>query len=181
VRLYWSSLSTAVQPKGGLGPLFFWPEAVTQEESTKLQPELEQIRARIGSAEPDIELLAVEDAGRGSLRLLIDRPDGVDLETCQRVSDLLGELREEYSLEVSSPGPRRPLNEPGHFERFEGRTAKVRTSEKIDGQRNFKGTIVGSDGESVTLAMEDEVVSIPFAGIERAHLEPNPKNSTGSS
>ena len=49
-----------------------------------MQPEIEEIRARIGSAEPDIELLAVEDAGRGSLRLLIDRPDGVDLETCQR-------------------------------------------------------------------------------------------------
>ena len=145
-----------------------------------MQPEIEEIRARIGSAEPDIELLAVEDAGRGSLRLLIDRPDGVDLETCQRVSNLLGELREDYSLEVSSPGPKRPLNEPGHFQRFEGRLAKVRTGQPIEGRRNFKGTIVGSDEESVTLAMDDEVVSIPFAEIERAHLEPRPENSTRS-
>lgn len=145
-----------------------------------MEPEIEQIRDRIGSAEPDIELLAVEDAGRGSLRLLIDRPDGVDLETCQRVSDLLAELREDYSLEVSSPGPKRPLNEPRHFERFEGRLARVRTAGKLDGRRNFKGTIVGSNGTSVTLAMEGEVISIPFDEIERAHLEPNPENSTGS-
>ena len=145
-----------------------------------MQPEIEEIRARIGSAEPDVELLAVEDAGRGSLRLLIDRPDGVDLETCQRVSNLLGELREDYSLEVSSPGPKRPLNEPRHYKRFEGRLAKVRTGQPIEGRKNFKGTIAGSDDESVTLAMDDEVVSIPFAEIERAHLEPRPENSTRS-
>ena len=145
-----------------------------------LKPRVEDIQERIGNAEPDIELLAVEDAGRGSLRLLIDRPGGVDLETCQRVTDLLGELRESYSLEVSSPGPRRPLTEPDHFERFQGRRAKVTTREPIEGRRNFKGTIVGSDGESVTLAMDDQVASIPFEEIEVARLEPNTENATRS-
>ena len=145
-----------------------------------MKPDLEQIQAEIGTAEPDVELLAVEEAGRGTLRLLIDRPDGVDLATCQRVTDLLGDLRERYSLEVSSPGPRRPLSRPEHFSRFEGRLARVRTSETIDGQRNFTGTITGVAEDSVTLD-SDGPVTIPFDQVDRAHLVPTTDNPTRSS
>lgn len=145
-----------------------------------MKPEIEEIRTKIGGSEPDVELLAIEDSGRGSLRLLIDRPEGVDLETCQRVSDLLSELREDYSLEVSSPGPKRPLSEPRHFERFVGRTARIRTGEAIDGRRNFKGTILAAGTESVALEVDGEEVLIRFTEIERAHLEPDPKRATRS-
>lgn len=140
---------------------------------------MEQIQAKIGSSEPDVEVLAVEEAGRGSLRLLIDRPDGVDLETCRRVTDLLGELREQYSLEVSSPGPKRPLLRPQHFTRFTGRLARIRTKESIEGQKNFTGTIAGADETAVTLAAQ-ETVRIPFEEIERAHLVPANENPGGA-
>lgn len=140
---------------------------------------MEQIQAKIGSSEPDVEVLAVEEAGRGSLRLLIDRPDGVDLETCRRVTDLLGELREQYSLEVSSPGPKRPLLRPQHFARFTGRLARIRTKEPIEGQRNFTGTIAGADDSAVTLEAQ-ETVRIPFGEIERAHLVPAKENPGGA-
>ena len=114
------------------------------------------------------------------MRILIDRPEGVDLETCQRVTDLLGDLRESYSLEVSSPGPERPLTRPEHYARFEGRRAKVTTRAKIDGRRNFIGTIIGSDEEAVTLGFDETVISIPLKEIEKARLAPEVKNAKGS-
>lgn len=144
-----------------------------------MKPQLDQIQAQIEGSEPDVELLAVEEAGGGTLRLLIDRPDGVDLATCQRVTDLLSELRERYSLEVSSPGPKRPLVRPEHFERFVGRRARIRTRESIDGQRNFTGTITGVDSAAVTVE-GDQPTSIPFDRIERAHLVPRSENTTRS-
>lgn len=114
------------------------------------------------------------------MRILIDRPEGVDLETCQRVTDLLGDLRESYSLEVSSPGPERPLTRPEHYARFEGRRAKVTTRAKIDGRRNFIGMIIGSDEEAVTLGFDETVISIPLEEIEKARLAPEVKNAKGS-
>lgn len=145
-----------------------------------MRPQPDEIRSRLHQAEPDLELLSVEEAGRGSLRILIDRPEGVDLETCQRVTDLLGDLRESYSLEVSSPGPERPLTRPEHYARFEGRRAKVTTRAKIDGRRNFIGMIIGSDEEAVTLGFDETVISIPLEEIEKARLAPEVKNAKGS-
>ncbi|MFM8889399.1 MAG: ribosome maturation factor RimP [Solirubrobacterales bacterium] len=145
-----------------------------------MRPQTDEIRSRLQQEEPDLELLSVEEAGRGSLRILIDRPEGVDLETCQRVTDLLGDLRESYSLEVSSPGPERPLTQPEHFARFEGRRAKLTTREKIDGRRNFIGTIIGSDETTVTLGFDETVIAIPLGEIEKARLAPEVKNAKRS-
>ncbi|MFM9077688.1 MAG: ribosome maturation factor RimP [Solirubrobacterales bacterium] len=145
-----------------------------------MRPQTDEIRFRLQQEEPDLELLSVEEAGRGSLRILIDRPEGVDLETCQRVTDLLGDLRESYSLEVSSPGPERPLTQPEHFARFEGRRAKLTTREKIDGRRNFIGTIIGSDETTVTLGFDETVIAIPLGEIEKARLAPEVENAKRS-
>ncbi|MFM9148924.1 MAG: ribosome maturation factor RimP [Solirubrobacterales bacterium] len=145
-----------------------------------MRPQTDEIRSRLQQEEPDLELLSVEEAGRGSLRILIDRPEGVDLETCQRVTDLLGDLRESYSLEVSSPGPERPLTQPEHFARFEGRRAKLTTREKIDGRRNFIGTIIGSDETTVTLGFDETVIAIPLGEIEKARLAPEVENAKRS-
>ena len=76
-----------------------------------------------------MEVLACEDAGRERLRLFIDHPDGVDLALCERVTQHLRDLLADYALEVSSPGPERPLTKPDHFRRFLGRRARVRTRE----------------------------------------------------
>lgn len=160
--------------EAGPARLFSGPQSI--ECPLNMRPQTEEIRSRIYEAEPDLELLSVEEAGRGSLRILIDRPEGVDLETCQRVTDLLSDLRESFSLEVSSPGPERPLTRPEHFARFEGRRAKVTTIEKIDGRRNFVGTIIASDGSNVTLGFDGTVISIPLEDIERARLAPEVEN-----
>ncbi len=92
---------------------------------------------------------------------------------------MLGELRERYSLEVSSPGPTRPLSKPEHFTRFEGRRAKIRTSEPIAGQRSFTGTITGVAAGGVILD-QGEPVTIPFDKVDRAHLAPTAEKPTRS-
>ena len=137
-----------------------------------MKPEMSEIQDQIDDSMADVELLAVEQAGGGTLRLFIDHPEGVTLETCRQVTEALAPLREEFALEVSSPGPNRPLIRPEHYRRFEGRRAKVRTSEEIDGQKAFTGTIMESDGESVTIGCSDRMVQIPWGSIVRAHLAP---------
>ena len=85
------------------------------------------IEARLARVEPDVEVLLAEVVGGSRLRVYIDHPDGVTLGLCERVSLLLRDLREQYSLEVSSPGSERPLTKPAHYRRFVGRRARVRT------------------------------------------------------
>jgi ribosome maturation factor RimP len=117
-----------------------------------------------------VEVLLVEQAAAARLRLFIDHPKGVDLALCERVTHHLGELLNEYSLEVSSPGPERPLVKPEHFRRFVGRRVRVRTRSEHDGRRSFTGELVAASDAEVTVAADDGVVSIPYADINRSNL-----------
>jgi ribosome maturation factor RimP len=130
------------------------------------------IEERLASAEPGVELLSVEQVAAERLRIVIDRPGGVDLETCERVTRHLRDLLIEYGLEVSSPGPRRPLTKPDHFRRFLGRRARVRLREPRDGHRSVTGELVGASDDEVTVAAADGVVSIPYGDINRSNLLP---------
>src|ERR1700737_3323928 len=105
------------------------------------------------------------------MRLYIDHPDGVTHELCARVTDHLAPLRESYSLEVSSPGPERPLTKPEHFRRFLGRCARVRTRRPaVEGRRSFTGELVGASDSDITLAAPTGVVRIEYGDIKRSHL-----------
>jgi ribosome maturation factor RimP len=128
------------------------------------------IEQRLASAEPEVELLVVEKVGPDRLRLFIDHPDGVSLELCERVTHHLRDLLVDYGLEVSSPGPRRPLTKPDHFRRFIGRQARVRLREPREGHRSYSGELVGASDEEVTVAAEEGVVSIPYTEINRSNL-----------
>ena len=128
------------------------------------------IQERLSGVEPDVEVLLVEQTAAGRLRLFIDHPKGVDLALCERVTRELGELLEQYSLEVSSPGPARPLVKPNHFRRFIGRRVRVRTRTEHDGRRSFTGELVGATDDQVTVAADEGIVSIPYADINRSNL-----------
>jgi ribosome maturation factor RimP len=128
------------------------------------------IEARLATAEPHVEVLLAEVVGGDTLRLFIDHPDGVTLELCERVTHDLGELRERYAVEVSSPGIDRPLSKPAHFRRFLGRRARVRTREARDGHKTFTGELVGASEEEVTIAAATGVIAIPYADIHRSNL-----------
>ena len=100
---------------------------------------------------------------------------------------LLDDLRERYSLEVSSPGSERPLTKPAHFRRFVGRRARVRTRHprprraalrrresarrsRRAAVQSFTGELVGASEEEVTLAADGGVIAIPYSEIRRSNL-----------
>jgi ribosome maturation factor RimP len=128
------------------------------------------IEARLAEAEPAVEVILAEVVGGRLVRLFIDHPDGVTLELCERVTNALPELLEEYGLTVSSPGPERPLSKPEHFRRFIGRRARVRTREEHDGHKSFTGELVGASETEVTVAAGTGVVAIPYDAISRSNL-----------
>ncbi len=132
----------------------------------------ETIEHRLAEADPQIEVIAVEQPAAQALRVYVDHPEGADLALCERVSDELRDLTERWSLEVSSPGSDRPLTKPEHFRRFVGRRVRVRTERDIDGQRNFTGTLTAADDATVSLEEGSAEVTIPLEGIRRSNLVP---------
>ena len=99
----------------------------------------DQIEERLRDALPSVELLALERPASERLRLVIDRDEGVDLELCENVTRLLPDINEDWGIEVTSPGPERPLTKPEHYRRYIGSQVRVRTREKIEGRRSFTG------------------------------------------
>ncbi len=137
-----------------------------------------EIELRLAGSEPDVEVLLAELVGGSTVRVFIDHPEGVTLALCERVTQELVELRERYSLEVSSPGRERPLSKPAHFRRFVGRRARVRLREprpapgsgRPGRSRSLTGELVGASEEEVTLAADEGVIAIPYAEIRRSNL-----------
>jgi ribosome maturation factor RimP len=77
-----------------------------------------------------------------------------------------------YLLEVSSPGLERELYNLKDFERFAGNLAKVKTNQAVDGQRNFRGRIIGVEDEEIVF--EDKTkgtVRFPYSAVAKANLE----------
>ena len=129
-----------------------------------------------------LELVHAEVAGpenKPIVRVFIDKPHGVTHDDCSDVSLHLGTILDvedfihaSYTLEVSSPGLERGLYKRADYERFAGSDAKLKTRQPIEGQRNFRGRILGVDESDVLF--EDRTngrVRIPFDIITRANLE----------
>ena len=129
-----------------------------------------EIESRLSESAPEVEVLLAEVVGGKVVRVFIDHPDGVTLALCERVTELLPEVRERYGLEVSSPGPERPLSKPDHFRRFVGRRARVRTRGRQEGRHSFTGELLDAGDDAVTVAADTGVVSIAYADIHRSNL-----------
>jgi ribosome maturation factor RimP len=149
--------------------------------------DLERIRAiadRVANSE-GLELVAAEwagAAGRGILRLTIDRPGGgVSHNDCQSVSEQVGAILDvedlvpgRYVLEVASPGLDRRLYRPADYERYRGRQVKVvlkRRREELGGRR-FKAELEGLAEGVVHFRLEGRELEVPYEEIERANLVP---------
>jgi ribosome maturation factor RimP len=131
------------------------------------------IEARLADVEPDVEVLLFEPANASTMRLVIDSPEGVSLATCERVTRHLNDLLLETGLEVSSPGPERPLTKPDHFRRYLGRRARIALKKEVhgpDGRRTYTGELMGASDDDVTVAADTGVVSIPYSEINRSNL-----------
>jgi len=111
------------------------------------------------------------------VRVFIDKPEGVDVEDCARVSNHLTHLftveNIDYErLEVSSPGLDRPLKKPADYARFAGHEAQLSLREKADGTRRWKGTLRGVQGDRVLLETGAGMREIPLEAIDKARLVP---------
>ena len=143
------------------------------ERITHESEELEQrIEARIDELDADLELIALQQPGSETLRIFIDHPGGVTLEHCERVTKALGDLTADWALEVSSPGLDRPLTKPSHFERFVGHEVRVKTTEPIDGQRNFTGRLAAAGPEAISIDSGQGPTEIPLDRVRRSNLVP---------
>jgi ribosome maturation factor RimP len=129
-----------------------------------------------------LELVHAEVAGpenKPIVRIFIDKPAGVTHEDCSEVSLHLGTILDvedfihsSYTLEVSSPGLERGLYKEADYERFAGSLAKIKTKRPIGNQRNFRGRLIGLDGNEVIF--DDKTngrVTIPLEAIVKANLE----------
>lgn len=122
--------------------------------------------------EPALQVMA-EDPATG--QLVIDQC----AELSRRISDAIDALEEQgevlvegaYRLEVSSPGIDRPLTRENDFVNWAGHEAKVSLAEKLDGRRDFRGHLVGIQGDTVTIEDRKQGrVSFPFSSIHSAKL-----------
>jgi ribosome maturation factor RimP len=132
--------------------------------------------------EEDAELFDIEYTGRQKrtlLRILVDKKGGkpITIDQCAKISkklslllDINNVIHHKYYLEVSSPGIERPLRIPGHFLRYKGEEAKVKTYQKIDGEKVHIGEIMGLSDDILILNVADKERKIPIESISKANL-----------
>ena len=113
------------------------------------------------------------------LPILASLPFGTSyFEDCATVSRAVSEIldekdpiKDQYNLEVSSPGLDRPLTVLEHFQRFAGYDAKIETSSEVDARKRFKGKIISvDDRENIHFDMDGKEWVIPFAAVSKAKL-----------
>ena len=136
----------------------------------RVQPLVTPIVADLG-----LSLYDLEHNG-GTLRVVVDRDGGVDLEDIALATRLISReldhrdpIPGRYTLEVTSPGLERALRTPEHYRRAVGATVAVRTLPHVDGDRRVEGVLIAADGDHFTVRPDDGPErSLDIADVERA-------------
>lgn len=137
-----------------------------------LSARLEPVLAGLG-----YELVTLERAGRGLMRIYIDKPGGITIEDCVAVSNHLSHLftveNIDYDrLEVSSPGLDRPLVRPQDYLRFAGEPVTLKLRVPLDNRRKLSGRLLGLENDVVTLDVDGAEVSVDLRNVDAARLKP---------
>ncbi len=154
--------------------LFYMLEKERLEE--KLTELLQPVITNSGYELVDIAI--VRTAGGITLRILLDKPEGVTLADCEKISRLASDILDahdpissHYVLEVSSPGINRPLKKQADFQRFAGQKAMIETKTPISGRKRYKGVLTGIENENVIIFTNGADHYIPFEQIRKARLD----------
>jgi ribosome maturation factor RimP len=141
--------------------------AATHTTERELQ---RQIARTVESGLPQVEVLAVELMGPDRFCVYVDHPAGVDHALCERVTDLLRDYLDRYTVDVSSPGFERPLRTPAHFRGAVGRRVAIRTAGDIGGRKRFRGEVAEAGERDVTVKAGADEIHIPYDAIVRGNL-----------
>ena len=126
-----------------------------------------EIRGKVEETLPGVEVLAVELTGPERFTVYVDREgEAVDLALCEQVTRVLSDYLREYGIDVSSPGPERPLRKHEHFQRALGRRVKLKTAERA----KLRGEVKRADESTVTVAADGGDIDIPYDQIVRGNL-----------
>lgn len=139
----------------------------------------EPIIERVGYTLVDIEY--VKEGPNRVLRYMIDRPEGVDIDDCATISEMISAaldehdpIPHEYILEVTSPGAERPLKTKEDVKRAVGKYVNVRLYAKVDGLKEVEGHLVKFEDDIVTVEYKDrnrmKTIEIPYDKISRIRL-----------
>jgi ribosome maturation factor RimP len=112
------------------------------------------------------------------LRLFVDKPEGINLEDCQLISDSLSEILDEvdpieqsYILEVSSPGLDRPLKTPEDYEKYKGHKVEIKLYAPYNGQKKYTGKLIGLLDNIINLEVNNkERIEIPLNAASSVRL-----------
>ena len=128
------------------------------------------------------EFVGAELSGVGHgavLRVYIDQPDGITLDDCEQVSRQLSAMLDvedpiagRYTLEVSSPGLDRLLLKLDDFQRFSGEEVKIKVVKPVLGRRNFTGRLLGTEGETILVEVDNETYDLALDNVAQARLVP---------
>jgi ribosome maturation factor RimP len=128
----------------------------------------------------NVELVQIECVSSNRekiIRLYLDKPGGITIEDCVYVSRQLGDLIDvhidnigSYRLEVSSPGPKRPLNTKADFHRFKGERVKIETDGTAGDPQKFTGILEAVNDDSVVIDVDGKRMEISDNTICKARL-----------
>ena len=140
---------------------------------TMLEPTVEML----GFALWGLELLSPNR--RPTLRVYIDRQQGITVDDCATVSRHMSAILDvedpfvgEYTLEVSSPGIDRLLFKKEQFSSYEEQPMQVKLRFPFDGRRKFRGWFLGFDGDDIVVRVDKHEYLLPLGSIDRVRVEP---------
>jgi ribosome maturation factor RimP len=123
------------------------------------------------------ELVDLEVSGRGLMRVLMDKPEGITVDDCELVSNQLTRLFLVEGvnfdrLEVSSPGLDRPLKKEADFMRFCGQKAQIKLRMPIAGRKNFVGILGAVENSTLQFDVDGSQIEIELSNVDKARLVP---------
>ena len=124
------------------------------------------------------ELYDVEYAKEGKnyyLRIIIDKPEGIDLNDCEKVNDAITDIldkanyiKEQYFLEVSSPGIERVIRKEKHLKQNIGQEIQVKLFRKDqNGKKEYQGKLLDYTSENITIQTSEEKINIERKNISQ--------------
>lgn len=127
-----------------------------------------------------VQIKITGEGGATNVQIMAEDPETkrLGIDSCAKISkaisavmDVEDPINAKYRLEVSSPGIDRPLTRLSDFDTYKGYEAKVESDMPSEnGQRKFRGRILGHDGQNVMLSTEQGDAAIPYAALTKAKL-----------